>query len=86
MTVVSKFHNSTSIGADAMAIVAKAVRERVYRGRREPFDSLDELAAAAKQAWKEIPQDNVNKSIQRFLSRVELVTTNNGGPIQHLAR
>jgi hypothetical protein len=55
------------------------LRERVYRGRAEPFDTLEELEAAA---WTAIPQENID----RFKMRLGLVVDNEGGPIQHLAR
>ena len=59
------------------------LRERVYAGRTDAFATLDELAAAAKKAWREIPLDNIQNSIQRFRERLELVATADGGPIQH---
>ena len=62
------------------------LRERVYRGRREPFASLEELTAAAVAAWKAIPLENVRKAIDRFRPRLDLVAEAEGGPIQHLAR
>jgi hypothetical protein len=61
-------------------------RERVYRGRAEPFDTLEELEAAAQAAWTAIPQENICRSIDRFKMRLGLVVDNEGGPIQHLAR
>lgn len=62
------------------------LRERVYANRSEPFASLNELEAAAIAAWKAIPLEHVQKSIDRFLTRLDLVTEREGGPIQHLAR
>ena len=60
--------------------------ERVYRSRSEPFASLEELGAAAKKAWREISMESVRKSIEHFRTRLELVGSQDGGPIQHLAR
>ena len=62
------------------------LREMVYRWRSDAFASMDELEAAAKTAWREIPQENINKAIDRFLGRLSLVAEAEGGPIQHLAR
>jgi hypothetical protein len=62
------------------------LKERVYAGRSDAFGSLEELEAAAKEAWREIPMENIRKSISRFRGRVELVATHDGGPIQHIAR
>ena len=64
------------------------LRERVYRGRNAPFATLEELGAAVKAAWKEIPLENiqVQRSIDRFRGRLQLVAEREGGPIQHLAR
>ena len=62
------------------------LKERVYAGRTGAFGSLAELEAAAKKAWREIPIDNIQKSIGRFRQRLELVATHDGGPIQHIAR
>ena len=60
--------------------------ERLYRDRSEPFASLEELGAAAKKAWSEISMESVRKSIEHFRTRLELVGSQDGGPIQHLAR
>ena len=57
---------------------------KVYRGRSEPFESLDVLAEAAKQAWKEILLDDVRKSIDQFRPRLKTGAQQNGGPILHL--
>ncbi|CAG0897046.1 unnamed protein product [Cyprideis torosa] len=62
------------------------VHRGVYAGRRDAFANLEELAEAAKRAWKEIPLDDIKKAIDRFHGRLELVAANDGGPIQHLAR
>lgn len=62
------------------------LQQRVYAGRSDAFGSLAELEAAAKQAWREIPMDNITKAIERFRGRLQLVAENDGGPIQHLAR
>lgn len=62
------------------------LRERIYRGRSDPFSNLDELKVAAIQAWKEIPQEHIQRSIDRFRNRLRLVAEQDGGPIQHLAR
>ncbi len=62
------------------------LREKVYRGRSEPFESLDDLAAAAKEAWKEIPLEHIQRSIDRFLPRLRSVAEQDGGPIQHMYR
>jgi hypothetical protein len=59
------------------------LKERVYAGRSDAFGSLEELEAAAKEAWHEIPMENIRKSIARFRGRVELVATHDGGPNQH---
>lgn len=62
------------------------LRERVYRGRSTPFDTLEELGAAAQAAWKAIPLRNVQRSIDHFRNRLQLVAEREGGPIQHLER
>ena len=62
------------------------LRERVYRGRNASFATLEELGAAVKAAWKEIPLENIQRSIDRFRGRLQLVAKREGGPIQHLAR
>ena len=62
------------------------LRRRVYAGRNEAFNSLEELGEAAKRAWREIPMEAIRKAIERFHGRLELVAANDGGPIQHIAR
>jgi transposase len=62
------------------------LKEKVYAGRSEPFANVEELSAAAKKAWKEIPLDHLRVSIDRFKSRLETVVDQEGGPIQHLMR
>ena len=65
---------------------AVALRERVYAGRSDAFGSLDELAVAAKEAWRQLPMEPIKKAIGHFRERLNLVATCNGGPIQHIAR
>jgi hypothetical protein len=48
------------------------------------FDTLEELEAAAKRAWKQIPMDSVRRAIDRFRPRLEAVVAEDGGPIAHI--
>jgi hypothetical protein len=59
-----------------------ALKRDVYEGGRT-FDSLEELEAAAKRAWKQIPMDSVRRA-DRFRPRLEALVTEDGGPIAHI--
>ena len=64
--------------------VWNSLREKVYAGRREPFENLQELEAAAKAAWREISVEEIRRAVDQFLPRLHVVVDQDGGPIQHL--
>ena len=64
--------------------VWNALRERVYSGRSSnAFNSLEELGSAAKVAWEKIPQDDIDRAIDQFRTRLNAVAEEEGGPIAH---
>ena len=60
-----------------------AVKEEVYRGRKEPFATIKQLKNRINLVWsRAIVMGSVRKSIERFSDRLKCVVINNGGPIK----
>lgn len=59
------------------------VHTKVYEGRREPFQTLDQLKRRIKRIWNNVASlDEIRRAITQFRSRVRSVVTNNAGPIK----
>ena len=60
-----------------------AVKQKVYEGRRERFQNIDELKKRIRQVWKQsYDLDTLRKAIQQFRPRLKAVVKENGGPIK----
>ena len=60
-----------------------AVKEEVYRGRKELFATIKQLKNRINLVWsRAIVMGSVRKSIERFRDRLKCVVKNNGGPIK----
>ena len=59
------------------------VKQKVYEGRRERFQNIDELKKRIRQVWKQsYDLDTLRKAIQQFQPRLKAVVKENGGLIK----
>ena len=56
----------------------------MYKGRREPFNNLDELKKRIRKVWKDSYNlDVLQKAINEFRARLKSVVSEDGGPIKY---
>ena len=61
------------------------LKEEVYKGRREPFENLEQLKRRIKLVWnRSINVDELRKAILQFRPRLQAVVNIEGGPIKHM--
>ena len=59
------------------------VKTKGYEGRREPFQTLDQLKRRIKCVWNNVASlDEIRRAITQFRPRVRNVVTNKAGPIK----
>ena len=59
------------------------VKQKVYEGRRERFQNIDELKKRIRQVWKQsYDLGTLRKAIQQFWPRLKAVVKENGSPIK----
>lgn len=59
--------------------------DKVYFGRREPFQSIEELKQRITSVWDQVTtKATLRRSINQFLPRLDAVVKCNGGSIKHL--
>lgn len=64
-----------------------SLKEKVYEGRTEPFESIEQLKRRVKRVWQSAIDDTqLKKSILQFKKRLRAVMDANGGPIVHKFR
>ena len=58
------------------------LKQKVYYGRKEKFTEA-ELRNKLLSSWEEIDEQSIKKSIGRWKKRLNLVVSEEGGPIDH---
>jgi hypothetical protein len=61
-----------------------ALQQLVYRSHS--FTTLEELKSAIVEAWRQLSQAFIDKSISEWRRRLECVVQQNGGQIEHILK
>ena len=62
--------------------VWNALSTRVYRNRTSKFQTIEELKHRIREAWDDVPQDEIQRAVLQFRERVKVAIREKGRGIK----